>query len=311
MVRSRIHAPVGRGRGFTLIELLVVIAIIALLVSILMPSLQKAKWRAKITACSVNMRSSLLGCQMYAGDFGDLPWNYTDKEDHDHYNPNDVSKNDDWSAPIRWYQKSDGSGESMHIFGEGRSGKSYWRGKLLDGKYGSARSMGCVIPPPDNSWELVTNGNDVEGDWVADVRQAPPFVYRGRACGTSADINVYAAGNIAFAPGGWFYEHAARRSLHNPEPNGGKVKIILNCNLFKKNIPNDNMQVQPHQFNQNTVKYWSELAGFGALGHIVAENVGWSDGHVQYVDSNGMKFRYVDPNTGKISATADMHGQQP
>lgn len=58
-----------RRRGFTLIEVLVVVAIIALLVSILLPSLAEARRRARASVCLSNTRQLGVATQMYAGTY--------------------------------------------------------------------------------------------------------------------------------------------------------------------------------------------------------------------------------------------------
>jgi prepilin-type N-terminal cleavage/methylation domain-containing protein len=58
-----------RTSGFTLIELLVVIAIIALLMSILMPALQRVKKQARSVACLSKLKQWGLFFSMYADDY--------------------------------------------------------------------------------------------------------------------------------------------------------------------------------------------------------------------------------------------------
>ena len=61
----------NRRQAFTLVELLVVVSVLGLLISILIPSLSKAKGAARSVACGSNLRQLGTAIRMYLGDSND------------------------------------------------------------------------------------------------------------------------------------------------------------------------------------------------------------------------------------------------
>jgi prepilin-type N-terminal cleavage/methylation domain-containing protein len=69
--RSHQVARSHQARGFTLVELLVVIGIIAVLLSILLPTMSRARDTARFTQCRSNLNQIGIAVRMYANDYKD------------------------------------------------------------------------------------------------------------------------------------------------------------------------------------------------------------------------------------------------
>jgi type II secretory pathway pseudopilin PulG len=95
-----------------LIELLVVIAIIAILASMLLPSLGKAREKAKRIACTSNLKQTYTALAMYTGD-------------HDAFLP--FTTDHDWAIQgIAWWENHDGTGFYKKPMGLGQLFVESW-----------------------------------------------------------------------------------------------------------------------------------------------------------------------------------------
>lgn len=112
--------------AFTLVELLVVISIIAILLSILMPSLNKARLAVKVVSCASNQRSIVTALNVYQADNNDKLAPSIQGRAH----PRAPSIPTFWTIPMRikYYCGNGGlnGGSVIKILGKYMADPSYW-----------------------------------------------------------------------------------------------------------------------------------------------------------------------------------------
>jgi len=159
--------PARYARAFTLIELLVVVAIIALLISILLPSLESARRAAKKATCLAHIKNVASSSRVYAADDAQgwaIPTH--------HLQFNQDPSNPTFIGAYEWGGKS-GVGQDDYVTGS--------PGNMLMSKYGTRAGFGPSSRPMN---EILYNGGFKDNN-------NPFFNPTGARADTQLDLDLY------------------------------------------------------------------------------------------------------------------------
>jgi prepilin-type N-terminal cleavage/methylation domain-containing protein/prepilin-type processing-associated H-X9-DG protein len=173
-----------KSRAFTLVELLVVIGIIALLISILLPALSKARKQANTARCLSNLRQVAMGFQFYANDFkGAIPVTKQQLDDNGGSTAAAFTVASPAKADLYWQQqvgqyiaraKQSDKADFAEAQGTVLWGCNEWEGRrststsgsvngvsIFDNGYGLNGNLGATVdfPAMGASWVHAGNGN--------------------------------------------------------------------------------------------------------------------------------------------------------
>lgn len=163
-------------RGFTLIELLVVVAVIALLVSILLPSLARARELAQSAKCKANQYGLGRSIEIYLTEYGVYPASYLYRDGTGRVPSNLVNQNDNHPGGyLHW---------SYHLLGDASTSDATFACPSFRNDGLPRTNPG---PRDKNNWErgqTDQNGASLDRGWNGtnvEDQQAARVAYTGNA----------------------------------------------------------------------------------------------------------------------------------
>lgn len=193
----------AKSRFFTLIELLVVVAIIGILASILMPSLSKARKKARAVLCKNNLKTIGIANVLYADS------------NEGYFAPNTQGDGDRWAKYSQFREFTGWNSESTS-----------WM---------IPNAMAC----PDARERCIQENVDYTADSVKDLRCYGPFaIFGGKAHRGLRDGWVTSTSTMGYAGdlwASWQFEMGKYDARHDKKANvvfyDGHVESLTNTSL--------------------------------------------------------------------------------